>query len=233
MKNIKSVKMLPTERREEREGEILDAAWRLITDKGYTKTTMADLAATLGISEGSLYNYFPSKKNVGISVAERWFVGRTHELEKMLLLISSPYEQLQLIIRNHLDGILQERELHQMWMRELRATLDYGDSESRNIFRSYTDLLKIVLKSLHDTGKLNCAIPKNMFRDVIYGGVEHVAWTTVIQNRTTDFDISQSSENLARGYWAMLTGSSDIGTEANEKQLDRIENMLKKLSAAR
>ena len=46
---------------EVRRTQILDAARSLIAEQGYERTTTAQIAKRAGISEGTIYNYFPSK----------------------------------------------------------------------------------------------------------------------------------------------------------------------------
>ncbi|MBI1416027.1 MAG: TetR family transcriptional regulator [Limimaricola sp.] len=48
-------------RAEARPDEVLDAALRLFTEKGYARTTMEQVAREAGISKGAVYLYFPSK----------------------------------------------------------------------------------------------------------------------------------------------------------------------------
>ncbi|WP_347551189.1 TetR/AcrR family transcriptional regulator [Pseudalkalibacillus hwajinpoensis] len=51
---------------------ILEAAVELIADKGYTHTSMQQIADSVGISKGSLYSFFPSKEDLIISIYEHY-----------------------------------------------------------------------------------------------------------------------------------------------------------------
>lgn len=53
---------------EQRRGEILQAALRCFGEKGYHATTMDDLARTAGLSKGSLYWHFESKRDVFVAL---------------------------------------------------------------------------------------------------------------------------------------------------------------------
>lgn len=57
---------------EERRQEILDAALALFCEKGYEKTSIADIARRLGISQGLCYRYFPSKEAVLDAAVDRY-----------------------------------------------------------------------------------------------------------------------------------------------------------------
>jgi AcrR family transcriptional regulator len=47
---------------EERRQEILDAAMKLFSEKGYEKTSISDIAQSIGVAQGLCYRYFPSKE---------------------------------------------------------------------------------------------------------------------------------------------------------------------------
>ena len=51
-----------TKEPEERKQEILDMAINLFNEKGYEKTSIADIAKAIGVAQGLCYRYFPSKE---------------------------------------------------------------------------------------------------------------------------------------------------------------------------
>ncbi|NBW54268.1 MAG: TetR/AcrR family transcriptional regulator [Betaproteobacteria bacterium] len=51
-------------RKEARPGELLDAALSLFASKGYSATKVEDVAASAGVSKGTLFLYFPSKEDL-------------------------------------------------------------------------------------------------------------------------------------------------------------------------
>lgn len=50
---------------------ILDATDRLLVSRGFRKVTMDDIAAEAGVSRRTVYMYFPSKEEVGLSSIDR------------------------------------------------------------------------------------------------------------------------------------------------------------------
>lgn len=50
---------------------ILDATDRLLTTRGFRSVTMDDIAAEAGVSRRTIYMYFPSKEEVGLSSIDR------------------------------------------------------------------------------------------------------------------------------------------------------------------
>lgn len=59
------------ERRDERRDHILDVARACFLAEGYAATSMSSIAAKLGGSKGTLYNYFPSKEELFSAVMQR------------------------------------------------------------------------------------------------------------------------------------------------------------------
>ena len=51
-------------RKEARPGELLDAALSLFVSKGFSATKVEDVAASAGVSKGTLFLYFSSKEDL-------------------------------------------------------------------------------------------------------------------------------------------------------------------------
>lgn len=62
MKPAKARKPKFRRRAEARPDEVLDAALELFTERGFTRTTVDQVAKRAGLSKGTVYLYFPSKK---------------------------------------------------------------------------------------------------------------------------------------------------------------------------
>jgi len=52
----------------DRKNQILEAAFKVFIDKGYSKTTMDDIVENSGLSKGALYHYYKSKKDLFLSL---------------------------------------------------------------------------------------------------------------------------------------------------------------------
>src|SRR5436305_3811419 len=80
--------------------DILDAANRVLVRDGARRFTTARVAATAGISVGSLYQYFPNKEAILFRLQEQEWRETLLELRRILGNASvAPFERLQAAVR--------------------------------------------------------------------------------------------------------------------------------------
>jgi len=77
---------------------ILDAAYQLFAERGYSRTSISQIANRVGISSANLYIYFPSKLAVLFSIYEPWLMRHLDSLERSLTRISDPAQRLRKIL---------------------------------------------------------------------------------------------------------------------------------------
>jgi TetR/AcrR family transcriptional regulator, transcriptional repressor of aconitase len=64
-------------------GEIADAALRCFAERGFQRTSMADIIAESGLSAGAIYGHFASKQEIILEVARRMIGNRSAELGRL------------------------------------------------------------------------------------------------------------------------------------------------------
>ena len=60
--------------KEIRKNQILDAAFAVFVERGYSKTTMDDIVKKSRMSKGAIYHYYSSKKELFLSLIDHWEV---------------------------------------------------------------------------------------------------------------------------------------------------------------
>ncbi|HVR41649.1 MAG TPA: TetR/AcrR family transcriptional regulator [Thermoanaerobaculia bacterium] len=61
------------ERSEKSKNQILDAALRLFSHRGYGATSVRDIAEAAGLSKGNVYHHFPDKETIFRALLDRYF----------------------------------------------------------------------------------------------------------------------------------------------------------------
>lgn len=89
--------------RQTRREAILDVAERSFLEQGYAATTMSGIAAELGGSKGTLWNYFPAKDVLFAAVLDR----ATEAFQQHLTLILNPQDELEATLSRFAREFLQ------------------------------------------------------------------------------------------------------------------------------
>jgi AcrR family transcriptional regulator len=99
----------------DRHQEILDAAARVITDRGLADTRISDIAERCGVSPGLILYYFESKDRLLLealtSANDQFYLRMSREMRRM----SSAREQLERLVELSVPGLLPEYERLDEW----------------------------------------------------------------------------------------------------------------------
>lgn len=90
--------------RQNRRDRIVQVASQSFRDDGYAGTTMSGIAAKLGGSKATLWNYFPSKEELFVAVLDRM----TKDFRAQLSLILSDDRDFEAVLRRFCDQFLRK-----------------------------------------------------------------------------------------------------------------------------
>ena len=96
--------------REERRGQILDAAARVFARKGLAGARIADIAAAGEMSQGLIFRYFASKDEVFAAVVEDALQSTIGLAQAALQQPCSPLEKLRWLLQIYLPGMWYKPE---------------------------------------------------------------------------------------------------------------------------
>ena len=118
-------------------GEILDHATAVFCDKGYDAASMRDLSRATGMSLAGLYYYFESKEKLLYLIQKNAFEIILAGLRKRLESASDPEQRVRLLIQNHLEYFLANKQAMKVLSHEDEALKNSYGAEVRSIKREY------------------------------------------------------------------------------------------------
>lgn len=196
------------ERRDERRDMILDVARDCFLSLGYAATSMSAIAARLGGSKGTLYNYFKSKEELFAAMMER----QCGELSDVLFDVSSvgddPIDRLTHYGRSFLELLMAPLPLaiHRLVVAESERFPELGrafyESGPRLVMMRIGDYLSILM----DQEKLRRADPliaAQHFKDLCISGVYQPRLWGVVGDLTSeqvDAQIACGVDTFLRAY---------------------------------
>lgn len=161
--------------RDQRMAVILQAARAVLRERGYEQFVTVDVADACGISEGAIYKYFPTKRDLLIRVAEDWF-------EEFLTEHPAPSldrpirDRLFLVIWQAFEIIRREPALTRFVLMELRTDPGYREMRIFEQNKRITDKVMSVVRDGAAAGELRPDLPLALLRNTIFGAIEHETW---------------------------------------------------------
>jgi len=149
--------------RDERREGIKQAALKVFARRGYTGTKMSLIAKEASISEGLIYRYFKSKKELFITLIQELIEEARRELEHVQHLPGTPFEQIKSLTENMLD---ENNKYAFMLIERARKDDDVPEKVTR-IFENIptnglTDLLVPVFIKGQKSGEFSSGEPRKL-----------------------------------------------------------------------
>jgi AcrR family transcriptional regulator len=174
--------------RDARIESILTAARDLFRDRGFDAVSMSEIAGHVGVVEGLIYKYFPTKRGLLLAVLGRWYDDLFGDHSRELADIVSPRAKLQRLVRHHLQAVHDSPRLCRLMFREVQSERDYHGTELQALNRRYSQRLIEVIDAGQADGAFRNDLPSTLLRSLIYGGIEHHSFNYVWGRGTLDVD---------------------------------------------
>ena len=92
----------------ERRQQLLSVARRVFAERGFTATTMDDVARAAGFTKPILYQYFDSKTNLYREIVAETAARLLSQLEAAVETTTSPRERIEVAFRVYFDTVVSE-----------------------------------------------------------------------------------------------------------------------------
>jgi len=132
---------LTEEEQVRRRREIIDCAVPLFFNKGYTETSMREIAESAGTGKSTLYDYFKTKDDILVAYFEEELQAITQQAEAVSKTGGSAVEKLRQIMQAHLQYLLQNKKFYLKMTVEAQRLSLHGQQRIQESRHAYQDLL--------------------------------------------------------------------------------------------
>jgi len=218
--------------REQRAADILKHARIVFCEKGYSDTLVSEIAERAGVVEGSVFHYFPTKRELLIKAVEQWYTGLIWDYDHRLESITGTWNRLRFMIWGHLNVIHEEPEMTKLIVEEIRPGPEYRNTAIYELSRNYTRRTLGIIEEAVAAGEFRPDVPTAVVRAMIYGGVEHYAFGFL--HGTGDFSADEAADTITDLVYRGLANEGVAQAHMLSEPLTQIEAglaRLKKLTA--
>jgi AcrR family transcriptional regulator len=198
-----------------RKAQILDTAARVFATYGFANTQVQTIANHLGVGNGTVYRYFPTKEQLFLSAVERGLKELETEMDAVL---SQPLDGpalIKLAIRTYLGFFHRRPEMAELFIQERAA---FPHHHRPLYFVTKDDEMECkheaFFNRLVESGVIR-AIPRDRFfaviGDLLYGTI----LTNLLASRPADPD-AQAEDVLDVILHGLLTLRSSTGEEGEK-----------------
>lgn len=224
----KRVKRLP---RTERIQDIMKAARTAFAVNGYHQASMAEIAASAGVAEGTIYKFFDSKRSLLLAILRDWYDAMIRENSAKLAGVKGTRARLRVAIWQHLSVIQNDPDLCRLFYAEVRSQADYPTTELFQLNKEATRLLVTALEDGIRDGDVRPDIDLRLVRDVVFGGIEHHVSRFLAGHG--DLDVGRLSDGLTElamcGVGQRSKDKSSVDQVRFEKTLDRLVQLVDRM----
>ncbi len=160
-----------------RREEILEQAAVLFARHGYSETDTQSLAESLGVGKGTVYRYFPSKRELFLATADRVMRQLRSQIDASIQGVEEPLETIRVAIRAFLAFFAEHPEFVELLIQERAQFKDrkkptFIEHREANV-RRWQDMYR----ELMDQGRIR-RMPVERLTDVL----SHLLYGTIFMN---------------------------------------------------
>ncbi|RZI84114.1 MAG: TetR/AcrR family transcriptional regulator [Rubrivivax sp.] len=211
--------------------ELLAAARAVFSEHGFHRATTAQIAELAGVSEATVFTYFPGKRELCIQVIKDWYDEISSELEREVPRLQGVHAKLSHVVRQHLCTLLADGSgMCALVLGEGRASAPELAEVITDCKRRYTAPLMDCLAQAMADGEIRQDMPLRLLRDLVYGAMEHVLWDSITSHKRPPID--ETAEQLTSLIWSALM-PRDASLDALARFRDEVGAALKQLDRQR
>lgn len=168
--------------------KIIAALSQLMRTKDFHSVTTAEIAEKAGVTEGLIYKYFKSKKDLLYQVLNENFTQFNMLIQKRIAGKASAIEKLEIIIRTSIENYSANRVFARILLLEVRNSQDYFSSEAYATVKEYARNILAIIHQGIGSREIKSDIDPLILRKIILGTIEHACLGEIIFSKALDVE---------------------------------------------
>ncbi len=171
----------------EKRTEILVAAMKLFSEKGFERTTVDEIAAQANVGKGTIYLYFENKERIFIAIIEDGLAEFYRLIEESINSANNYMQGIYNIINVQLQFIENHKDFYQIFIKE-RFSLNLGEYKKpsdyiKEVHQKLQQMTTNYLQKCIDSGLLRQLDPKELYW-ALSGITAHFAFNWLMESQS-------------------------------------------------
>jgi TetR/AcrR family fatty acid metabolism transcriptional regulator len=197
-----------SERRAEKRLAILEGAVRVFAEKGFFNTTVAEIARSAGVADGTIYLYFKSKDDLLLSIFDEKMQELCTLARAAIAGETSAIEALRKVCIVHLSAVEANPALAAVLIVELRQSNAFVRDVEKPRLVEYLDLLSEIVRRGQSSGEFRSDVHPAAVKRALFGALDEIALGWLLARRK--FDLSRTAHEMADMFVRGLTIAAPV-----------------------
>jgi AcrR family transcriptional regulator len=197
----------------DRREQILAAATKLFAEHGFADTDTQRLADELGVGKGTLYRYFPSKRELFLAATDRGMRKLVETIDASIADIEDPPTRIAQVVRSYLNFFANHPELCELLISERALFKDRKKPTYFEHREANRERLRLLYRGYIDEGQIR-DMPVDRILDVLGDLMYGTMFTNHFSQRQVSVE-AQAQDIIDVVFHGIL---SDKGRERNPPQ---------------
>jgi len=217
---------LAVKRNSDKYHQILTAAIKVFAERGFSQSTISQIAQEAGVADGTIYLYFKNKDDILVQFYERMTEHVSIRFWEAVQQGQTALEKLHNLIHAHLELFQKEPNGAIVYQGETHLQWRLVQEPTRQMSKMYRDVISKIVALGQDEGTIRGDLYVGLVKRLINGAVEEVINTWIHTGR--DHDLAAMAEPLVELFINGIgtpKGQHDTGNQALQQLVNHCGDM--------
>lgn len=174
---------------------ILRAAVDVFAKNGYFHSKVSEIAKAAGVADGTIYLYFDGKEDLLTTIFREHTRHYLQSLERDLVNVRRPDEQLRVAIRHHLETLGHDRALAVVSQVELRHSLKYMSLLSQEEVADYLNMIRKIVEAGQAEGVFRRTLHPQLVAKSVFGILDEMVTSWILSEK--EYALAEQADQIA------------------------------------
>jgi TetR/AcrR family fatty acid metabolism transcriptional regulator len=177
---------MPKIKDEFKEQLIIQSAIKIISEKGYFRSTISNIAKEANVADGTIYTYFKNKEELLIKSFEYVLENILNEIIENIKEEKDIFGKIKVIIKKHLEFMYKNPDIANFLQIQLRQSKREIRNSIKNIMRKYYSIIGGILKEGIEQGRIRNDVNLRVIGHMIFGTVDEIVTSWILAENRCD-----------------------------------------------
>lgn len=194
---------------------ILEAAVKVFAERGFSQSTVAQIAKEASVADGTIYLYFKNKDDILVQIfsykAKQIFDRFRKEVENA----DSAIDKLRSLIARHLEEFQNDRNMAVVYQTETHKISRLTEDQIKEMSNMYLDIISNIVEQGQEEGSIRKDLSLGLVKRFIIGAVDEVINTWLHSDET--YDLTAMADPIVELFIRGIGHKSEMINRVNLK----------------